>query len=88
MQAYGADPIAGAFWVNAQCRGSADQCCFKCPLNQFKENDKDVCKPADGTSVVLVGDNFVLSGGLRQRACVSGERLTYCTDDGCDKRVG
>jgi len=88
MAAYGADPIQGAVWVGTQCRGSAAQCCSPCPVNQFKEKAEGVCVGADARSVVLAGDDFVLSGGLRQRACGVGERLTYCTDNGCDKPVG
>lgn len=88
LAAYGADPVAGAFWVGPQCRGSAEQCCSPCPLNQFKEKAEGACGNADPTSVVLAGDNFTLSGGLRQRACGGGERLTYCSDNGCGKTGG
>ena len=88
LAAYGADPLHGAFWVGPQCRGSAEQCCSPCPLNQFKEKAEGACGNADPTRVVLAGDNFVLAGGLRQRACGGGERLTYCTDNGCGKTVG
>ena len=45
-----------------------------------------MCVNALANQVVLSGDNFVFAGGLHQRACGSGERLTHCTDDGCDKR--
>lgn len=88
LAAYGADPVAGAFWVGSQCRGSAEQCCSPCPLNQFKEKAEGACVSADAKSVVLAGDNFVPSGGLRQRACGGGERLTYCSDNGCGKTGG
>ena len=80
---------ATGFWRGAQCRGSAEEeCCSPCPLNQFKEKAEDVCNNALADHVVLDGDSFTLSGGLRQRACGAGERLTYCTDNGCDKNVG
>jgi hypothetical protein len=88
LAAYGADPVAGAFWVGPQCRGSAEQCCSPCPLNQFKEKAEGVCISALANQVVLAGVDFTLSGGLRQRACGVGERLTYCIDAGCDKKVG
>lgn len=88
LAAYGADPLHGAFWVGPQCRGSAEECCSPCPLNQFKEKAEGVCKNADPGRVVLEGDKFTLSGGLRQRECGGGERLTYCTVDGCGKTSG
>jgi hypothetical protein len=84
LAAYGAP----GFWWVLQCRGSAEECCSPCPLNQLKGKEEGVCVSADAKSVVLAGDNFALSGGLRQRACVGSERLAYCTDDGCDKTVG
>jgi hypothetical protein len=88
MQAYGAEVTGDAFWVGGQCRGSEQQCCSKCPVNQFKEKSEGVCDNALANQVVLSGDNFVLSGGVRQRACGSGERLTSCTESGCDMRNG
>jgi hypothetical protein len=84
LAAYGAP----GFWWGPQCRGSAEECCSPCPLNQLKGKAEGVCVSADAKSVVLAGDNFTLSGGLRQRACGGGERLTYCIDDGCDKTGG